>query len=583
MDTKNEIILKLAAYHMTNWRIKEKINPSNKNNSAIHPVLLSILSQRGISASKDIEDFLAPDYNSNIHSPFLFSQMEKVVTRIKKTIKKNEQVIIFGDYDADGVTATAVLAEVFEELKISYDIYIPNKKSEGYGLNLKAIESFKKKGVSLIITVDCGISNLNEVEKANKLGIDIIITDHHHIPPEIPKAHAIINSHMNDSGYPFKDLAGVGAAFKVAQALYEKILPEKTEQLKWLLDLVAIGTIADCVPLLGENRVLAKYGLVVISKTRRIGLEELFKVGRILINENNAPDSHKISFQVAPRINAAGRMDHASIAFNLISQRNRVKARGLALELEAHNQKRQAVTKKVIQEVEILANNIFKDKKLIFATGEHFPIGIVGLAAGKIANKFKKPAAVLQKGKTESHGSFRSIPQINIIKAIEKCDDLLVKYGGHSQAAGITIKNENLERFYKKLNTIIEKEFRGKNISPEILIDAEISHEDIGFKLVEEIKKMEPFGKGNEDPVFLIKNLIVEKLRWVGNGEKHLKLFLRPNNNAPKIFEAIGFNLSNEFKNIKADNNIDMVFNLQQDNWNGNKKVQLMIVDLKIR
>lgn len=568
---------------MISWKIKEKAEISGESDNAVHPILLNILSQRGISASKDIKSFLAPDYNSNIHSPFLFSQMKKAVERIERTIKKGERAMIFGDYDADGVTSTAVLAEVFKELGISHDIYIPDKKSEGYGLNLKAIKEFKKKNINLIITVDCGISNLKEVEKANELGIDVIITDHHHIPPEIPKAHAIINSHMDDSGYPFKDLAGVGAVFKVAQALYEKLLPEKKEQLKWLLDLVAIGTIADCVPLLGENRVLAKYGLVVLSKTRRTGLQELFKVGRILVDENNTPDAYKISFQIAPRINAAGRMDHAGIAYNLISEKDRVKARSLALELEDCNKKRQAVTKRTVEEVEVLANDAFKDKKFIFAAGEHFPIGIVGLAAGKITDKFKKPSAVLQKGENESKGSFRSIPQINIIEAIEECGDLLIKYGGHSQAAGISIENKNLEKFYEKLNSIIEKKLQGKDISPEILIDAEISCEDIGFKLAEEIKKMEPFGKGNEEPIFLTKNLIVEELRWVGNGEKHLKLFLRPNNKTPKIFEAIGFNLSDKFKNIKQSDTVDIVFNLCQDEWNGNKKIQLRIVDLKIK
>ena len=275
-------------------------------------------------------------------------------------------------------------------------------------------------------------------------------------------------------------------------------------------------------------------------------------------------------------------MDHASIAYNLISEKDRIKARGIALELEDCNKKRQAVTKRVVEEVEILANNAFKDKKFIFAAGKHFPIGIVGLVAGRITDKFKKPAAVLQKGESESKGSFRSIPQINIINAIEKCGDLLIKYGGHSQAAGISIKNKNLEKFYEKLNALIEKGLKDKYISPEILIDAEITSEDISFRLAEEIKKMEPFGKENEEPIFLTKNLIVEELKWVGNGEKHLKLFLRPSGKAPKIFEAIGFNLADEFKNIKLGDAVDLVFNLRQDEWNGNKKIQLVIVDLKI-
>jgi len=569
---------------MFDWKIINKgIEIKNRSDYSFHPAALKIFFQKGLNTPEKINRFLFPDYDKDLHSPFLFSQMPQAVKRIKKAKKRKEKVAIFGDYDADGITSSAVLAEIFKKLNIPFEIYIPNKRSEGYGLNLEAIKELKEKNVSLIVTVDCGISNAEEIIGASKMGIDVIITDHHHIPSEIPKAHSIINPQMKNSGYPFKELAGVGVAFKFAQALCEELIPNEKDQLKWLLDLVAIGTIADCVPLLEENRILCKYGLIVLSKTRRIGLQELFKVGRILVDENNVPNTHKISFQIAPRINAAGRMDHANIAYNLISEKDRIKARELALELETYNQERQAITKQIVKEVEVLANNAFKNKKFIFAVGEHFSLGVAGLAAGKIADKFRKPTAILQKGRNESRGSFRSIPQINIIEAIEKYGNLLTKYGGHNQAAGISIKNENLEEFYKRLNTFIEKRLADKDVPPEILIDAEISSKDINFKLAEEIKKMEPFGVGNEEPIFLTKNLIVEELKWVGNGEKHLKLFLRPGDKTPKIFEAIGFNSFDRFKDIKIGNIMDLVFHLQLDNWNGNKKIQLNIIDLKIK
>ncbi len=569
---------------MFDWKIINKgIEIKNRSDYSFHPAALKIFFQKGLNTPEKINRFLFPDYDKDLHSPFLFSQMPQAVKRIKKAKKRKEKVAIFGDYDADGITSSAVLAEIFKKLNIPFEIYIPNKRSEGYGLNLEAIKELKEKNVSVIVTVDCGISNAEEIIGASKMGIDVIITDHHHIPSEIPKAHSIINPQMKNSGYPFKELAGVGVAFKFAQALCEELIPNEKDQLKWLLDLVAIGTIADCVPLLEENRILCKYGLIVLSKTRRIGLQELFKVGRILVDENNVPNTHKISFQIAPRINAAGRMDHANIAYNLISEKDRIKARELALELETYNQKRQAVTKQIVKEVEVLANNTFKNKKFIFAVGEHFSLGVAGLAAGKIADKFRKPTAILQKGRNESRGSFRSIPQINIIEAIEKYGNLLTKYGGHNQAAGISIKNENLEEFYKRLNAFIEKRLADKDVPPEILIDAEISSKDINFKLAEEIKKMEPFGVENEEPIFLTKNLIVEELKWVGNGEKHLKLFLRPGDKTPKIFEAIGFNSFDRFKDIKIGNIADLVFHLQLDNWNGNKKIQLNIIDLKIK
>ena len=569
---------------MFDWKIINKgIEIKNRSDYSFHPAALKIFFQKGLNTPEKINRFLFPDYDKDLHSPFLFSQMPQAVKRIKKAKKRKEKVAIFGDYDADGITSSAVLAEIFKKLNIPFEIYIPNKRSEGYGLNLEAIKELKEKNVSVIVTVDCGISNAEEIIGASKMGIDVIITDHHHIPSKVPKAHSIINPQMKNSGYPFKELAGVGVAFKFAQALCEELIPNEKDQLKWLLDLVAIGTIADCVPLLEENRILCKYGLIVLSKTRRIGLQELFKVGRILVDENNVPNTHKISFQIAPRINAAGRMDHANIAYNLISEKDRIKARELALELETYNQERQAITKQIVKEVEVLANNTFKDKKFIFAVGEHFSLGVAGLAAGKIADKFRKPTAILQKGRNESRGSFRSIPQINIIEAIEKYGNLLTKYGGHNQAAGISIKNENLEEFYKRLNAFIEKRLADKDVPPEILIDAEISSKDINFKLAEEIKKMEPFGVGNEEPIFLTKNLIVEELKWVGNGEKHLKLFLRPGDKTPKIFEAIGFNSFDRFKDIKIGNIADLVFHLQLDNWNGNKKIQLNIIDLKIK
>ncbi|GBE17170.1 single-stranded-DNA-specific exonuclease RecJ [bacterium BMS3Abin15] len=566
---------------MIRWRVKEKAETKNTGDISLPPVILNLLFQRGINTEEKINHFISPDYDRDVRSPFLFSQMGTVIERIGKARDNKELVVIFGDYDADGITSTAILKEALDNLGIKSHIHIPDKKKEGYSMNSKANEEFKEIGAKLIITVDCGITNKKEIKEASECGIDTIIIDHHHIPAEIPDAYAIINPKMENSGYPEIDLAGVGVTFKVVQAIYEKFLPDKKDHLKWMLDIVAIGTVADCVPLLGENRIFVKYGLIVLSKTRKIGLQEIFNTARLKIDENNVPDTYNISFQIAPRINAAGRVDHANTAYDLIMEKSQDQAKKLASELESNNQNRQKMTTATVKDVKILAEKDFKDEKFIFAVGEDFPIGIVGLVAGKIADAFNKPTAVIRKEEKESQGSFRSIPQLNIIEAIEKCSEYLIKFGGHPQAAGIKIANENLEKFHKKLSSVIESELEGVDLTPEIEIDAEIKAKDIGIDLVEALDKIEPFGVGNKKPVFLSKDLSVEDLNIVGSNSKHLKLFLRPGEKSPKKFEAIGFNMANEHKDIKEGDKIDAVFNLEHDEWNGSKKIQMKLIDIK--
>ncbi len=547
-----------------------------------HPIILKLLGNRGFQNPAEIKKFFEFDYDRDISNPFLFAEMEKAVMRIILAKEKNEKIAIFGDYDADGVTASALLFETLENLGFKEIItYIPDRQIEGYGMNREALNFLQKEKVNLIVTVDCGITNKEEVILAKKLDMDVIITDHHHVPEKLPAALATINPQMEKSGYGFKDLAGVGVAFKLAQALYQKIDPENIEKLKWSLDLVAIGTVADCVPLLWENRVLVKYGLVVLSKTRRAGLLEMFKIGRIKIGENDFPDTHQIAFQVAPRINAAGRMDHANFAYNLILEKDRIKACDLALEIEAKNQQRQKITSEIVREVKVLAEGPFKDKELIFAENEHWPVGILGLVAGKVADEFNKPTAVFQKQPGELVGSLRSIPQVNIIEKIEECSEFLKKFGGHAQAAGVTLKKENFELFYQKLSQLIARELGGKKIYPAVEIDLEITSQDIDWELLNEIKKMEPFGKENEEPVFLIRNLKIQEIRIVGNGSKHLKISVMAQD-SPKVFDAIGFGLGEKFSQmIKIGDKVDLVANLQEDEWNGNRKIQLQIIDLK--
>jgi single-stranded-DNA-specific exonuclease len=312
---------------MTNWKIKDtKISDEAGLSGKYNPVVLRLLGNRSINSQEEVDNFFRSSYE-DLQDPSVITHMEKAIGRIVAAKDKKEKIAIFGDYDADGVTATAIIYETL--LMLGYEklcYYIPDRQIEGYGMNEKAVEYLENEGVQLIITVDCGISNAEEIEKAAKAGIDVIITDHHHIPSRIPNAYAIINPNMDNSGFSFRQLAGVGVAFQLARALHQKIDPGNVEQLKWMLDLVAIGTVADCVPLLGDNRILAKYGFVVLSKTRRAGLKEMFSVGRMEISENRIPSTHQVAFQIAPRINAAGRMDHANAAYNLVIEKDSVKA-----------------------------------------------------------------------------------------------------------------------------------------------------------------------------------------------------------------------------------------------------------------
>ncbi|MDA3815395.1 MAG: single-stranded-DNA-specific exonuclease RecJ, partial [Patescibacteria group bacterium] len=448
----------------------------------------------------------------------------------------------------------------------------------GYGINKKAIKYIKNQKAKLVVSVDCGISNFEEIENANEEKLDIVILDHHHVPKDIPNAVAVVDPKKSGDEYPFKELAGVGVAFKFAQALVSKIDDFDDQRLKWLLDLVAIGTIADCVPLVGENRVLVKFGLMVLSKTKRVGLRQIFSVGRVSIDENNFPTSQQIAFQVAPRINAAGRMDHANTAFELLSCREgeEPEARVLALEIEDQNQHRQKVTKQIMDEVENKIGELSSDRKIIIESSPYWELGVVGLAAGKVTDKYNRPS-ILLKEKEDGilTGSCRSIPDFNMIEVLEKHNQVLEKYGGHSQAAGISIKKENFEEFKRVISKEAEKNISGE-ITKSIEVDTEIRPMEINEKIARELMLIEPFGMGNRQPVFYAKNLEVVDKKLVGKTGAHMKLWFKRKGG---LVEAICFGLGERFSEIEIGKKIEAVFNIEEDSWNGNKKLQLRLID----
>ena len=571
------------------WTLRsaQKI-PEQFGKFRLNPITAQLLLARDIKNSQDIENFFAGKYE-DLFSPLDLSGVEEAVERIELAQQKKEKIVVFGDYDADGLTSSTLLKEALQEIGFSPDVYIPDRNKEGYGLNKTAIDFIKKNyKPTLIITVDCGMSNWEEVKYAQKLGIEVIVTDHHSIPKKLPTECVMINPKLPGQKYPFPDLAGVGVAFKLAQALFEKFIPEKIAQLKWFLDIVAIGTIADCVPLVGENRIFAKFGLIVLQRTKRTGLLEIIQSARLPIGEKNPPTAESVAFQIGPRLNASGRMDHADLTLNLLLEKDPVKARVLALEVESKNTERQKVSQQVYKEVKTTLDEN-KSYKLIVRSGEHWPLGIVGVVAGKICDEYQCPVFLLKKGNELFEGSGRSTSSFNIIAAVSKLDQYVEKYGGHKQAMGVKIKPKNLPILEKKLLELIEKEYDEEKWGKKLMIDAEVKPEEIDWDLFSEIKKFEPFGEGNREPVFLTKNLIIREIKLVGNGQKHLKFVFQTVKSPPKadqpraekIFEGIFWKGGDKFPDFQPGDEVSVVFLLRSNEWNGSRKLELNIIDIQ--
>ena len=542
--------------------------------------ILNLLYHRIPHEEKSLEEFFNPSYDLHVHDPFLFRDMKKAVERISRALQKKEKIAIFGDYDVDGITSATIISEVLQKTGAKPIVYLPDRKHEGYSLNLAALRYLKEKGTKLLITVDCGIRDTEEVEKANKWGMDVIITDHHLPGEKIPKAFCVINPQVKNERYPFQDLAGVGVAFKLASAVvksYQKeFFTEGYE--KWFLDLVALGTIADMVPLVGENRTLVKYGLIVLSKTRRKGIKTLFKTSRVPLDEKTIPSSNQISFQIAPRLNAAGRMDHANTSFELLNTKSDKKAEELSRDLEEKNGRRQRLTDKIVKEIE---NRLDLQKKLVFEGKEDWPMGILGLVAGKICDKYARPTFVFNVGKERCRGSIRSFGKFKVVESLEECKNLLLDYGGHDHAGGFSFKKENWEKLKRKLERIANRILEKEDLALEVNIDQRLSLSDINWKLEEVLKSMEPFGVGNSTPLFLSEGVELFQCNVVGNGKKHLKMWFKENG---KIFESIAFGKGEKHCSLIAQEKtkVDIVYEIGSDQWNGEKKIQLYVKDLRL-
>lgn len=529
---------------------EEIIDIAKKHN--ISELLTKILVNRGITDDKEIDTFLNPTRN-DFYDPYLMPDMEKAVERIIKAINNQEKVMIYGDYDVDGITSITVLKKFLEERGLKTGHYIPNRLEEGYGLNENAIRSIAEQKYTLMITVDCGISGIEEVELANQLGIETIITDHHEQSESLPNAYAIINAKRKDSQYPFRGLAGCGAVFKLIQAISLRLGLEEKEFLKYL-DIVCVGTISDIVPLVDENRVIAKLGLKLVAQTRNIGLREL-----ILQSGYKKIDSNTISFGVAPRINACGRMGYQEEALDLFLTNNIEEARKITARLNSYNLERQTKEKDIFEQaIKELEKEDIEKLNTIVLSGDNWHHGVIGIVASKLTEKFYKPTILICFEDNIGKGSGRSLPGFDLHEALVETSAYLEKYGGHEMAVGLSLKKEK----YNDFKLAFEEIAKSKNIQqiiPVIKIDSIITAKDVNKKTIQDLEMLEPFGEKNKNPIFVYKNLKIDSIRALSEG-KHLKLTLKDDN---LLINAIGFNLGYLSEEYLIGDKIDIAGNLE--------------------
>lgn len=537
------------------------------NTSGFPPLLVQLLYNRGLTEPAQLQSFLTGD-KSLSGNPFHLPDMHQAVTRIYQALLSGENIAIYGDFDADGITATALLTQGLSTLGGKITPYIPHRLTEGYGLKIAALENLYQQGISLVITVDCGITSLLEVKKARKMGLDIIITDHHTPLTEIPPATAVVNPKLPNSTYPFSELAGVGVALKLLQALLQSIGRE--EQLDKLMDLVAMGTIADMSPLLGENRYLVKEGLQLINAAPRLGVKEIITQTGLTMG---SLDAESIGWTIAPRLNAAGRLEHAMSSYKLLMTNSPQEAYQLATWLEQKNTERQRLTTTTLAKAreQILAQGI---SPLLVASATDYPLGIAGLVASRLSEEFYRPAIVIRTNEKISSGSCRSIPEFNIIAALNQCGNLLSQFGGHSQAAGFTLPTKNLARLQEALLQSATTQLAEADLRPRLDIDVEATLPDLGGDTFQITQRLAPFGRGNPAPTFLSRRVEVIGCRTMGKSGEHLRLKMKQDG---RVWDGVGFRLGSYRTEIASL--LDIVYNLELDRWGGVERLRLNILD----
>ena len=546
------------------------------NSLGITPTISRVLLNRGIADHDEAKKFL---YSSltQLHDPFLLKDMDKVVKRIKEAIRNNEKICIYGDYDVDGISSTSIMIKYFNSINHPVSYYIPSRMEEGYGLNKDAIEKIFINGTRLIITVDCGITSVEEIKFANSLGIDMIITDHHECQNVLPDAYGIINPKQKDCSYPFDKICGCGLAFKLIQALTPAEV-FKTSIYDYL-DIVAIATVADVVSLTDENRVIVKNGLEYISESINPGIQALLKVCGF---EDRRLNAGNIAFGLAPRINAAGRISSADAGVQLLTATDVNHANKIAQLLNEENRYRQEIEMNILNEaIDIIERNPgYASDNILIIYNEGWHPGVIGIVASRIVEKYYKPTVILGVEEGIAKGSARSIPGFDLFDAMNKCKDLFIKFGGHEQAAGLSINVENIEAFRQQINLIAKQTLTEEDLIPKVFYDDILKIEDISEQLIDEIQQLEPFGMGNPSPKFISQGLRTVDIRGVGVDKKHIKFKLEFSGN---YIDGIGFGLGDFQQLIELNDEIDIVFSPEYNVYNGNRKLQFNIKDIKIK
>jgi single-stranded-DNA-specific exonuclease len=556
------------------WQIAPRVEPD---------LIRQLLRNRGLVNDLEIETFLRPDWSMAI-DPHEFTQMKAAVTRVFQALKQSEKIVIHGDYDADGTCGSALLFGAIHEIQpnAQLSVYLPDRERDGYGVALHTVERLAREGTKLLITVDCGIANDVSLGRAQELGLDVIICDHHQLGEKLPEGAIILHPGAPGETYANKHLCGTGVAFKLASALIREArerganFPEGYE--KWFLDLVAVATVTDVMPLVGENRTLELFGLKVLNKTRRPGLQKIIEYCRSPLGEL---ETEAIGFQIGPRINAAGRMKSASIAFKAITANNSEEADALALELEQLNRDRQRVSDAAYAEAKVMIAGRPAEAKIHVVWSENWLPGIVGLVAGKITNQFGVPSFALTKVGEHYVGSGRSVGGFHLVEAMRACGDIFVKAGGHPEACGLTLASlQAVERFHELISHQADAYFADRSQAQALAIEAELPLEAIDWDLYDQIKSFEPFGQKNPKPIFCAHGLVVSQVKTMGSTGAHLRLTVQT---ARGERQLIGFGSGYLASSLTVGSVVDVAYQIEINEWNGRRELQPRLVDIHLK